>query len=402
LNKNTNTSNYAERLHVVVMGDFLYPQGMAGTKRVQHVVKAFQNQNISCEVIAARQSTVSNKPEGVFEGTRYHTIVPNLIGWRFGLFLPLFIIKSLSAIRCAFKKDRKNILIIYGPPFLSNVFAVLYARKLGYKTVFDIVEDEEYAMEIAKDWRHRVKSIFNRYLSGRVQNLSDGLVVISSALEDKFRRISHGKLPLHFRSISIDPIRFPPNPSMNNKPPNMLYSGSFGVKDGISELLEAFDRLAKKHKDLKLVLTGSGTELRMKKVMERIEISSAKDRIDYKGYVDDDEYYEILAACTFPCMTRIDSGWANAGFPFKFGEFLATGRPVIASKVSDVEKYFVNGQDAMLVRAGSSNDIVAAIEYLLANPEKAMRIGNSGREKALALFDYRSQGKKLVKFLCSL
>jgi glycosyltransferase involved in cell wall biosynthesis len=66
-------------------------------------------------------------------------------------------------------------------------------------------------------------------------------------------------------------------------------------------------------------------------------------------------------------MTRNNSAFANAGFPFKLGEFLAAGKIIIATKVSDVEKYLVHQQSAMLVAPESVNEIVMALNNCIEN-----------------------------------
>ena len=106
-----------------------------------------------------------------------------------------------------------------------------------------------------------------------------------------------------------------------------------------------------------------------------------------------------LNAAGIPCMTRINIDYARAGFPFKLGEFLATGKPVIASRISDVEALLEDRRDAALVEPGDSGGIVKAVEYLMDHPADAAAIGGRGREKARALFDYRTQGQLLLKFL---
>ena len=98
-------------------------------------------------------------------------------------------------------------------------------------------------------------------------------------------------------------------------------------------------------------------------------------------------------------MTRIDLDYAHAGFPFKLGEYLASGRPVIASRVSDVDRFLADRSNAVLVRPGDSGELAEAIEYLLDNPEAASSIGQRGREVAVSLFDYKSQGQALLSFL---
>jgi glycosyltransferase involved in cell wall biosynthesis len=130
-----------------------------------------------------------------------------------------------------------------------------------------------------------------------------------------------------------------------------------------------------------------------------METSPNKDRIEFKGYLDEKDYYSLLNEADIPCMTRVDLAFAHAGFPFKLGEFLATGRPVIASRVSDIERFLVDKHNAMLVRPGSSNAVCEAAEFLIDNPESAEVIGSRGREVAKSFFDYRQQGKTLLTFL---
>ena len=134
-------------------------------------------------------------------------------------------------------------------------------------------------------------------------------------------------------------------------------------------------------------------------LLSRAGASPYKDRVHYMGYLDDTAYYSALNSADIPCMTRIDSEYTNAGFPFKLGEFLATGKPVIASRVSDIDRFLLNRHNALLVKPGDSNEISKAAEYLMDNPEDAAIIGRRGREVAKSFFDYKQQGKALLTFL---
>jgi len=136
----------------------------------------------------------------------------------------------------------------------------------------------------------------------------------------------------------------------------------------------------------------------MREFFARRDASPHKDRIEYKGYLDEKDYYALLNSADIPCMTRVDLAYAHAGFPFKLGEYLATGKPVIASRVSDVDRFLVDKQNAMLVQAGSSAEVCEAAEFLIDNPESAVAIGARGREVARSFFDYKQQGAALRDF----
>jgi len=396
---NGDAGKTAQKLNVVFMAELPYPKGMAGTKRIQHAIDALRGYNANCSVIITRQKTKFNQPAGVYQDTPYRTIMPDLIGWRFGLLLPVLVVKSCNLIRRSFIEGSKNVLFIYEAPSLSNIFTTIYARHIGFVIVFDIVEDIDYAMDIANNPNHKVKMLVGRNLTNILAKIADGIVVISSRLKEKFSRLTRGRVPLHVRPISIDPDRFRSSSESFSTEPKMIYSGSFGVKDGVPQLLDAFDRLAVRHGSLRLIMTGTGSDQKMKEALDRINASPAKNRIEYLGYLDDEKYYAVLSDADIPCMTRMESDYANAGFPFKLGEFLATGKPVIASNVSDIGVYLEDRQDVMLVKPGDAGEIEAAVEYLLSNQNIALKIGKSGRDKALQLFDYRLQGRALLDFL---
>jgi len=392
-----------KRLNLIFLGEFAYPQGMAGTKLIQHAIDGIRHDpDVSIRVIILRQSSKVNVLNGCHEGIRYETVMGDLLRSRMALLFPLFYLKARRALNRAFRSDYDNIIYNYGPPNMFNVGILAYAQRLGYKIVFDIVEDYDTAMDISSSLSHRVQMTGINYMSRRVKHLASGIIVISSHLQKKYEDLLEGEVPLHYRPISVDFDRYPSNSACFSDPLTLFYSGTFGKKDGVHVLLEAFDALAVKHETIRLILTGKGTREAMQPVFSQIKASPYKDRIEYKGYLDDDAYYAALNVADIPCMTRINIDYAQAGFPFKLGEFLATGKPVIASRVSDIECMLENRREAMLVEPGDSNEIVAAVEYLIAHPGNATDIGRRGRMKARTLFDYRKQGQLLLKFLRSL
>ncbi len=382
------------------MGAFTYPRGMAGTKRIQHAINALKEYpDIATRVILQRQSGEGNILSGVHDGTPYETVMGNLLRAKMFAALPILYYRTIAALKRAFRPDHNNVIYFYGPLFLESVVPLRYALRLGYKIVFDVIEDYALAKEVSQSSYHYVRGNLASRLSSRIKVLSAGIIVISSHLEGKYRTITQGKIPTHYMPISVDMDRFPEKLNSMKSTVSLFYAGTFGKKDGLPVLLDAFNKLARRHENVRLVLTGRGDREAMKEFYARMEVFPNKDRIELKGYLDDNDYYSLLNSVDIPCMTRVDLGYAHAGFPFKMGEFLATGKPVIASGVSDVDKFLVHGHNAMLVQPGSSAEICEAAEFLIDNPESAEAIGGRGREVAASFFDYKQQGKALFTFL---
>jgi glycosyltransferase involved in cell wall biosynthesis len=167
----------------------------------------------------------------------------------------------------------------------------------------------------------------------------------------------------------------------------IFYGGSFGHKDGLPYLINAFDELCIRYNNLRLILSGKGLSTDMENIFAEIAQLKCKDKIIYKGYLDTDDYYTLLNHCDIFCMTRINSKFANAGFPFKLGEFLATGKGVIATNIGDVPNYLTNKQNALLIDSESVSQLVEAISYFLNNPNKMRDIGTESRKTARQYFD---------------
>jgi len=101
-------------------------------------------------------------------------------------------------------------------------------------------------------------------------------------------------------------------------------------------------------------------------------------------------------------MTRINSRYANAGFPFKLGEMLATGKPVLATKVGNVSNFLENGKNAILVEPDSVDEIVIGLKLIIENPEWAKNIGLNGKDVAFDFFNSDKISVSLRSFLTQL
>lgn len=388
-------------LNIVFLGTFPYPHGMAGTKRVQHAIDGIRScaPDALIRVLVLRQSGDTHCLNGIHKGTQYETVGANLFRTRAVLMAPFLTAKGKRILQRWFCPSMANILYVYGPPSLDNRSLTRYARTLGFKIIFDIVEDDDVAFNLSKSPWHRLNNLYTRHATENISERADGIIVISSWLQKKFTRLTKGKIPMHLRPISVDMDRFFPDRSDFNKKITLLYSGSFGPKDGVTILIDAFDELATHNKKIELMLTGRGSTENMHPVFSRINHSPHKERIIYQGYLDDEAYYATLNSVDIPCMTRVDTPYAHAGFPFKLGEFLATGKPVIASKVSDVENILKDRKNAMLVAPGDSGQLATAIEFLVKNPAQAEIIGKNGKNTAIKFFNYRHQGKLLYEYI---
>lgn len=389
--------------NVVFMGNLLYPEGLAETKRFQHFVDAVMARaGNSARILLLRQSHPGRdegRLAGEHRGVRYETIGHDIPGGARALpGLLRYLHAGCRNLARWRRRGAANVLFLYGEPNLENVLFVVWARLAGYRVVVDIVEDS-YLVSPDAPVLSRLKSRSVAWATDHMHWFADGVVVISSYLRQKLEGIVRGRVPVELVPISVDLARMPGSGGGFHTPVRLLYAGSFGDKDGVGNLLTAFEQLAARRTDVEFWLTGRGPEERMARLRERIAGSPCAGRIRLLGYLPDSEYFRVIAACDIPCVVRMPTEFADRGFPFKLGEYLATGRPVVAARVSDVGLYLTDRVNAMLVEPGSVEGLVAAVEYLLGDETRALALGRAGRAVAERHFDAAANGRRLLELI---
>lgn len=364
-----------------------YPEGMAGSKRIRLFAEHLAAKH-SVKVIVTGSGNGKNPEKGTQKGVDFE-------------FIRYSRLKSITGIRKAKKilarhraEKNRNVLLLYDGIGLTNLWFAKQGRRLGYRIATDVVEDYNLHEENAGFMLSTLHKI-NARVEKHSYQLADGMIVLSTRLKEKFIKLRMQPSRIELVPVSAENVNADVSDPVAKDVFVFVYSGSYGNKDGVEVLIEAFRRLRAKNEKVSLLLAG--------KINQRIaELIKNDPSIRYAGLVPDREYYNFLGSADALLMTRVNSPYANAGFPFKLGEYLATGRPVIASKVSDVELYLRDKEDALLVEGSDVNSLLKAMEFAIADRDRMKVIGLNGKKKCRQFFDPEKNGKQLEAFLESL
>lgn len=368
--------------NIIIIGFNFYGE-MAPSQRIQ---------NLFIPLIANKNNTISNI--SVNSNPCINNIYNiNYLSLKYQLKKPLtiisFLIKSLRFIKKSKLLNSNNILYCYGYPWLENIFLIIYAKRIGYKISFDIVENQFYFKRTSKTFRNKVKHDTILFFARLIPYLADVCFVISNNLLDffsaKFKRnfkIVHLPISVNIRLVSGYRKMKNENDSIK-----IFYGGSFGNKDGIPYLVKGFEEAYKQNKNLELFLTGKPDNEAELQLLSLLNNSDVKNKINYLGYLTTDEYYTAMANSDILCMLRTNSKYANAGFPFKLGEYLASGNAVIATNVGDVPLYLKSNINALLIEPENSLMLSKSLVLLANNKTLRNKIGNNGKKVAEQHFD---------------
>jgi glycosyltransferase involved in cell wall biosynthesis len=232
--------------------------------------------------------------------------------------------------------------------------------------------------------RHIVQPVrahaLNRWLYGRATDL---VVTVTEAIRGQL--VAAGLVPPE-RAVTIpggvDVDRFRPDGRPVREgglratlglPPQVpiigLVSG-FRVMKGHQTVVEAVARLAATGRAFHLLLIGQGPFVRL--VQSQVEVAGLPDRISLLGFVDD--VPSAMAALDVALYSALESdGMSRVLF-----EYLATGVPVVASRVGVVPEILEDGRTALLVPPGEPAPLADAIARLLDDAALRRDLGAAG------------------------
>jgi glycosyltransferase involved in cell wall biosynthesis len=177
----------------------------------------------------------------------------------------------------------------------------------------------------------------------------------------------------------------------------VLYAGHFYRSKGVHTLLEA----AKKAPDLLCVLVG-GWEEHILKIQSMIDQEKIHN-VWLTGFVSQAEIplylsaADILVLPSSPGRTATDKNTS----PLKLFEYMAARRPIVASKLPNVERVLADGKSGLLVEPDNPDVLIQGIRHLLANPELASKLAEKARDLVVTKYNWDARARRILDFALS-
>lgn len=150
---------------------------------------------------------------------------------------------------------------------------------------------------------------------------------------------------------------------------------------GINELISAFEKLARAHSDVYLLIIGASAEKDPlhSDTLEKIE---QHPRILNIGWQTNPELF--LAAMNIFVLPTYREGFGMTNI-----EAGAMELPVISTKVPGPQESIIDGKTGLLVPARTVTPLVKAMKQLLDEPEFAKQLGIAGRQRVLQYYEQK-------------
>jgi colanic acid/amylovoran biosynthesis glycosyltransferase len=196
----------------------------------------------------------------------------------------------------------------------------------------------------------------------------------------------------------VDKFRYEANAAPHNDVFTILYVAGMVPPKGHTVLLQAIAALKKTGVPVKCVLIGDG-------VLAPLLIKTVKDlkiepEVVFLGSLSHSEVLLWLGKADCFVMPSVFIGEGNTdGIPVVLMEALASGVPVIASRISGIPELVIDGQTGFLSEPGNVEDVVEKIILVKNASGKLETIRENGRKKVEESFNLKKNVNRVATLL---
>jgi glycosyltransferase involved in cell wall biosynthesis len=162
--------------------------------------------------------------------------------------------------------------------------------------------------------------------------------------------------------------------------PSIAYAGNLYPWKGVDILLRALRHLPRVHATIVGGHPMEGDRQRLETLATSLEVEA---RVTFTGPVPRDAVPGVLASSDLLVIphaaTHISERYAS---PLKLFEYMAAGRPIVASDFPAIREVLQDGVNAVLVEPGDDRALACGIERVLQDPELAERIARTAFDHA--------------------
>ena len=349
---------------------------------------------------------VSNKvPKNCFEQAADNNVnlslfspplPPNGIGWRLNNTLPLYL-----AILNATHNNPNCILHVSAPSPVTKPFMGLAAGKQTKKPI---------VLDLHDPWSddlfsHNPLLMLQTTLMRKVIDKADFVIAAHNQLAKLVRSLNNKK-PLTVIPNCVDCNQYKPTD------PNKSFAKELGITDdeivvafcghitefkGLQVLVKSAKKVVKKVKNIKFLIIGDGPFLQhVKELTRQLDLEKF---FKFVGYVSQKQlplYLCLADICVAPYTAADFYKLSLPETPVKVVEYIAMGKPVIMSKISE-QNVITWSEGGVQIQPGNVDELADGLIDLICDEKLRKTMGAKGRNYAEENLSWDKMALKLVE-----
>ncbi len=273
------------------------------------------------------------------------------------------------------------------PDFM--VFAALFPKLRGARILLDIHDPmpELYRSKFHLGPHHPVIRAVE-WQERSALHFADHLICTHDLFRERLVTLGVPRERITVLLNVADPAVFGPpgaltDGRMPSDPPTIVYHGTIAERLGLDVALEAFDRLRRTHRRLRLRLIGTGDFA--PRLRELIDRSANGDAVDFPDrHLPVHALPEAIGDATVGLVPNRNDPSTRLMLPVKLMEYAHVGIPAVAPRLPAITQYF-DERRCRLYRSGDSESLASALGELLSDPELRARQRGAALELARAV-----------------
>jgi glycosyltransferase involved in cell wall biosynthesis len=238
---------------------------------------------------------------------------------------------------------------------------------------------------VLKGYFDPVRTVFFKEVERSLARVTDALVAVSPEVRDEL--VAAGIAPRE--KFAVIRLGIPLEERLGDATADLDYRQLYGIPEqafvvgwvgrmtdvkDTDAVLEIVGAARAKGLDVALVMVGDGPDReRLEQLAHDLGIARSTFFVGYQPEVAG--YYELFDAFLLPSV--------NEGTPVSAIEALASGTPVVATRVGGVPDVVRDGEDGFLFEPGDTDAAAERLARLASDPALRTTLGESGRERVL-------------------
>ena len=223
----------------------------------------------------------------------------------------------------------------------------------------------------------------------RIGDNTDVITYVSRYTRGRFASAFGPRAGLEYLPSGVDTERFRPDPAGRaelrdryrlGERPTVVCVSRLVPRKGQDMLIAAWPQIRRQVSEAALVIVGSGPyEQHLHRLAEETGVAA---QVVFTGAVPTAElpaHYAMADVFAMPCRTR-GAGLDVEGLGIVFLEASAAGIPVVAGRSGGAPETVLDGETGQVVDGRDVDELAEVISGLLADPDRAQRMGQAGRQ----------------------
>ncbi|MCK4244275.1 MAG: glycosyltransferase family 4 protein [Candidatus Omnitrophica bacterium] len=306
-------------------------------------------------------------------------------------YLTFYILKFHPEVIYA-RKDKWG----FSPPILSFIFGVAYVAEVNGLVEEELKRYSNYPAWIM--WLVSLSERINYFFAKKIICVASGikreLIKRYKVREEKLVVISNGADTNLFKPLDKRKCRKKLDFDENGF--YLGFVGYFAPWQGLEILIEAANLVKKQgNTEIKYLILGDGSGLK-KDLKDKAEKYNLKKEISFLGHIDYKGivYYINSFDVCYLCRKGLPSGCYS---PLKLYEYLACGRPVIASRAEGVTAVIEEGGCGYLFNPESASDLAGKIIQAYQERQYLTQLGANGRRLVEKKYSWKKTAERIME-----